>query len=194
VFPHQASFLLDLPARRFLLDPMVLGRRLRLQGTERVLEIGAGSGFYSRSVAGRCARLVAVDVQPEMLVKMRPRVKRREMTAPTCIAANGTALPFVGSSFDIIFMVAVFGEVVDQTAFLSEIARVLVDGGTLAISEHLPDPDFVRSTRLVPLIEQHGFRFAGHRGPWWAYTATFRKPPRTTIGSSAPDSRNPAAR
>jgi ubiquinone/menaquinone biosynthesis C-methylase UbiE len=175
VFPHHLAFLLDLPIRRLLLHPAVLARRLGSGGRERVVEIGPGSRVHSVSVAAHCGFLAAVDVQPEMLAKLRSRAARRQGARVACVAGNATTLPFINASFGTVFMVTVFGEVSNRGALLLEIRRVLEDQGTLSISEHLPDPDFWTSAQLVRVVEHHGFEFTGRHGPWWTYTATFKK-------------------
>ena len=53
IFPRQASFVLDLTLRNTLLSPRKLVVRLPLAAATHVLEVGAGSGFYSLEVARR---------------------------------------------------------------------------------------------------------------------------------------------
>lgn len=75
VFPQQFSWLLELRARRLLLSPARLAARLRVEPDLSVLEVGAGSGFYSIDVARRLTRgrLSLVDVQPGMLQRCRAK-------------------------------------------------------------------------------------------------------------------------
>ena len=173
VFPHQFAFVLDLPGRGVLLSPTTLAKRLPLHSGCRALEIGAGSGHYSVAVGAKCRRLILLDLQPEMLRKARAR---RNMTRRIDgIAANASMLPFRTGSFDVVYMVTVFGEVSRQDEMLAEIRRVLARGGVLSISEHLPDVDFAMFSRVRRLVEGHGFELHRREGPPWSYTANFRK-------------------
>ena len=52
-FPHQMSFILELPTRRFLITPPRLADRLHLTKKSKVLEVGCGSGLFSVEVARR---------------------------------------------------------------------------------------------------------------------------------------------
>ena len=52
-FPHQMSFILELPLRRLLVSPEQLADRLHLKQDSRVLEVGCGSGVFSVEVARR---------------------------------------------------------------------------------------------------------------------------------------------
>jgi hypothetical protein len=46
----------------------------------------------------------------------------------------------------------------------------------LSITEHLPDPDFSRFSRLRSLVEQEGFEDIERFGPPWSCTVNFRRP------------------
>src|SRR5918993_186638 len=82
VFPHEMSFLLDLPWRNVMLSPRRLAARLPLTAASRVLEVGAGSGFYSAEVARAIpnGRLELLDLQPEMLRKARRKLEAAGLT------------------------------------------------------------------------------------------------------------------
>ena len=172
VFPHQFAFVLDLPGRGWLLSPTTLANRLPLHHGCRALEIGAGSGYYSGSVAAQCRRLVLLDLQPEMLRKARARGTTSQIDG---VSANASMLPFRTGSFDVVYMITVFGEVSRQDDMLTDIRRVLVPGGVLSISEHLPDFDFAVFSRVRRVVERHGFALQRREGPPWSYTANFRK-------------------
>ena len=156
VFPHEFAAFLEFAPRRLLLSPGELLQRTEITAHQRVLEIGAGSGFYSGQIGSATRHLVMVDLQPEMLRKARSR--HPDLQHVPCIAADASCLPFAGRSFDAIIMVTVFGEVKRSDALLCETYRILRADGTLSISEHLPDPDFTRSSRLRKLVESKGFR------------------------------------
>lgn len=59
--------------QHFLIDPRVADRILdhaRLTAADRVLEIGPGTGFLTRRLADRCARVVAVESDPAMVARL----------------------------------------------------------------------------------------------------------------------------
>lgn len=175
IFPHEISFFLHLPWRYLVLSPRKLVARLALSQTSRVLEVGAGSGFYSVAVARAVpdGHLELLDLQPEMLRKAQRKLKAEGLTNVGYTLADAACLPFPDASFDALFLVAVFGEVSDRRAFLREARRVLKPTGILSISEHLPDPDFSRLGRLKTLVETEGFRLLSRHGLPWSYTANF---------------------
>ena len=163
VFPHEMSFFLDLPWRNIMLSPQQLVARLALTTTSRVLEVGAGSGFYSVEVARRVseAHLELLDLQPEMLKKAQQKIEAEGLYNVGYTLADAGLLPFKGDSFDALFLVVVLGEIANQKAFLSEARRVLKPEGILSISEHLPDPDFSPLTKVKALVERKASSFSG---------------------------------
>ena len=177
VFPHEMSFFLDLPWRNVLLSPRALRERLPLTAASHVLEVGAGSGFYSAEVARAIpdGRLELLDLQPEMLEKARRKLEAERLSNVGYTAASAGVLPFEGESFDLLFLVTVLGEIGDRAAFLGEARRVLKPGGVLSVSEHLPDPDFSPCAKVRSLVEKAGFEFIGRDGAWWSYTANFMR-------------------
>ena len=176
VFPHEFSWILELPWRRVVLSPDALISRLPIQRNSNVLEIGAGSGYYSIEVARRIpgGRLELFDIQPEMLRRCRDKCTAAGFTNVGYSAGNAAALPFSDAAFDLVYMVTVFGEVHDQDACLRGIRRVLKAGGALSISEHLPDPDFTGLDSLRRQAETVGFTLERWCGSRLAYTASLR--------------------
>ena len=67
------------------------------------------------------------------------------------------------------------GEIPDRTAALAEYARLLRPSGMLAITEGLPDPDFIRCARLVRMARAAGFRPAERFGRALHYTQRFHR-------------------
>lgn len=177
VFPPEMSFFLELPWRNLLLSPQKLSSRLDLTNTSRVLEVGAGSGFYSVEIARRISagRLELLDLQPGMLVKAQRKLEAAGLFNVGYTLADAGDLPLEADSFDVVFLVAVLGEIANQGAFLRQTHRVLKFGGILSISEHLPDPDFSPFAKVKSLVEKEGFEFFERYGTKWSYTVNFKK-------------------
>jgi len=177
IYPHQLAVMLLLPLRRIILSPEKLVRHLHLTRTSRVLEVGPGPGFFSIDVARAIpdGRLELVDIQGEMLAKARGRLRRAGVRNAGCTRANAVALPFRSGAFDVVFLVAVLGEVSDPKACLASIADVLRPGGVLAVVELPGDPDAVDLEQLRTLSQGSGLNFFESMRVSRAFLATFRR-------------------
>ncbi len=152
--------------------------RLGLVGSEHVLEIGPGPGFFSVEIARRLTdgRLDLFDVQPEMLEKAKRQLDRagfRDVGFTAGEASDG--FPFPESAFDVAYLAAVIGEVPDQQGCIRSLRRVLKPGARLVFAEMFPDPDRLSVRDLRDLAEPEGFGFVGATGNRWADIVTFRR-------------------
>ncbi len=102
-----------------------------------VLDVGCGTGVWSReaaAVAGAGGRVLGVD--PSRFLIEEARRLARERGAPPHLAfqvADGTALPFLDGSWDLILAATVLGHVENPARVLGELARVTRRGGRVAI-------------------------------------------------------------
>lgn len=177
-FPHQAAFLLNNPVRRTLGRPGSVIDRLELGGTERILEIGPGSGFFSVELAARLTtgRLELFDVQPQMLEKARRGLASAGYHDVGFRSGDaGAGLPYPDASFDVAFLASVLGEVPDEAACIEALARVVRPGGQLVFVEVFGDPDRQSPDTLRELVEPRGFEFLDLTGSPLRDVVRFRR-------------------
>ena len=184
ICPYQLSFILDSPFRRLILSPQKLADRLHLEKDSRVLEIGPGTGYFSVEVAKRVPQghLVLIDIQKEMLQKARQKLKAKGFHNVGFSLGDAINLPFKENTFDVVFLVAVLGEVSDPIECLKDIYKVLNPSGLLSITEQPGDPDFLSMSVVCSLAERQGFNFIESYGKKKNYTANFKKPISRGIG------------
>jgi ubiquinone/menaquinone biosynthesis C-methylase UbiE len=176
-FPHQAAFFLNNPVRRALSKPARIVDDIGLIGSERVLEVGPGPGFYSVEIARRLTygQLDLFDLQPEMLAKAERQLEHAgfyDVGFTTGQAAEG--FPFPDNTFDIAFLAAVIGEVPDKHACLRSPSRIVKPGGRLVFAEAFPDPDRMSVRQLRDLAEPEGFEFVDATQNRWRDVVRFR--------------------
>ncbi len=178
VCPYQFSFMLNLSLRKLILSPKKLADRLHLQSNYRVLEIGPGGGYFSVEVARRLpeGHLELLDIQPEMLDKVRKKLLKAGVNNVNFKVADATNLPYENNTFDVVFMVAVLGEIPDKEKCLSSIYRVLRPGGLLSITEQPGDPDLVPLETIKTLAKNAGFELREIFGKRKNFTVNFVKP------------------
>jgi len=97
---------------------------------EAFLDAGCGDGRYLAALEVELpARLAGVDISERILETARERVPRADLRQ-----ANLESLPFEDDEFDLVLSSQVIEHVVDRTAALRELARVLRPGGALVLS------------------------------------------------------------
>lgn len=179
-FPHWMSWLLDNPLRALFISPQALADRIPIRPSDRILEIGPGSGYFSLELARRIphGHLELVDVQPEMLEKARRKLSDALVRNVGFTTADaGKPLPLARASFDVAVLVTVLGEVGDPGVALDSLRDVLKPNGVLVVHEHLPDPDIIPLEWLRRVVTARGFSELEVVGPAWNYTAVFRREP-----------------
>jgi ubiquinone/menaquinone biosynthesis C-methylase UbiE len=97
-----------------------------------VLDTGCGAGWYSEQLAGRGARVIAIDRSARMVAITNKRLAGRMRV----IEADVTDLRdvFADMSFDVVLCSLVLHYITDLTAAFSECARVLRREGVLVFS------------------------------------------------------------
>jgi ubiquinone/menaquinone biosynthesis C-methylase UbiE len=120
----------------------------------RVVEVGCGTGLnFEHYRAGDVSELVAVDPDPFMLARARPRAA--PLPFPVALhETGGDALPLDDASADTAVVSFVLCTIPDVPATLAELRRVLRPGGTLLFVEHTrsPRPAFAAlQNALTPL-------------------------------------------
>jgi ubiquinone/menaquinone biosynthesis C-methylase UbiE len=173
VFPARYAWFLEGRWRQLILSPDQLQRRLPLSPEMTVLEIGVGGGYYAGPLSQFVHRFIGLDLQAEMLKRLRQRCPDGRV-----IPVHGDALhlPLADGVIDIVIAVTVLGEVPSAEGAIAEAHRVLRPGGFLSISEHWPDPDFLAFPQVDALCRKSGLQLQTRYGGRRNYTAIFRAP------------------
>ncbi|WP_342339079.1 MULTISPECIES: methyltransferase domain-containing protein [Haloferax] len=96
---------------------------LDLGGRARILDVGCGTGEFTRVLAEASeARVVGVDADTDLLSVASDRDSDIE-----AVAGDATRLPFAADSFDLVVCQALLVNLPDPTAALAEFARVSSD-------------------------------------------------------------------
>jgi demethylmenaquinone methyltransferase/2-methoxy-6-polyprenyl-1,4-benzoquinol methylase len=124
---------------------------------QRILDLAAGTGASSVSLARSGAEVVAADFSPGMIAEGRRR--HRGIRNLTFIEADATALPFEDGEFDAVTMSFGLRNVNEPAKALGELLRVTKPGGRLVVCEfsHPPSPAFnglyhFYNDRILPVV------------------------------------------
>jgi precorrin-6B methylase 2 len=139
VMGHQGADWLERPEREAEERPETLVEALQLRPGEVVADIGAGSGYMTRRLAakvGARGRVLAVDIQPEMLQLLRDKMTAAGVT--NVMAVLGTESdPNLGSNtVDVVVMVDVYHEFELPFEMMTAICRSLKPSGRVVFVEY----------------------------------------------------------
>lgn len=157
----------------------VILRHARLQPGMEVLDAGCGPGRLSIPAArqvGERGRVVALDLQPGMLARVREKAGAAGLQNIEYLQAGLGEGKTDRNRFDLVLLVTVLGEIPDAMAALKEIFEALRPGGTLSVTEVIFDPHFQRRKTVEALAGAAGFRERAFFGHSLAYTVHFEKP------------------
>lgn len=145
---------------------------MRLQPTDRVLDLGCGAGWATRLLAKNVPRgtIVGVDLSDQMIAHARESSK--EFNNVEYWLGSAEQIPAEDSFFDKVLSVEAFYYYPDQGRALDELRRVLKPGGNIFILinlykdnpyslrwvKELAVPVHARSeSEYLELISHHGF-------------------------------------
>jgi len=108
--------------------------RLETSGDEAALEVAAGSGALTATLAGHVKTLLATDLSPKMIERLRARMKAQGAAHVTCEVMNGQALSLDSDTFD--RAASSFGVMLfpNRGKGFGELHRVLRSGGRAVVS------------------------------------------------------------
>ena len=123
-----------------------VGEFVDLNGDERVLDVGAGTGPMAFALSPHVREVVALDLVPELLERGRAHADR----FPNVEFVEGSALdlPFELGSFDLVVERAVLHHTTRPELVVAEMTRVCRIGGRLLVIDQLAPFDPLRALEL----------------------------------------------
>lgn len=122
----------------------ILVKVLNLTVGMHIADIGAGTGFLSREIAklvGEQGRVYAVDIQPEMLGKLKNLQKTYRNITPILASEQKTNLP--PNNTDLAIMVDVYHELAYPFEVIQDTMTALKKNGRLVLVEYRGEDDKV---------------------------------------------------
>jgi SAM-dependent methyltransferase len=130
----------DDPARDAWQKPDEVLNALHLQRTDRVADLGAGTGYFSVRIAKLLpeGKLFSVDIEPEMLRHLRERAHHENLSlmVPILASAESANLP---EPVDLVLVVDTYHHIDNRVAYFSKLKASLRPNGRLAIVDFKAD-------------------------------------------------------
>ena len=143
---------LDRPEREEEEHPAAVMDALELREGEVVADLGAGSGYFTFRMApkvGKTGRVLAVDIQDEMLDVIRRRAARLKVTNVQEVKASETDPGLPPEGVDLVLMVDVYHELAWPFEVMTKVRQALKPGGRVVFVEYRKEDPH------VPIKEVH---------------------------------------
>lgn len=130
----------------------------------RVMDVGCGAGFATIGIArlvGDEGKVVAVDVQPEMLAKVARRVKRAGLDQRVEISQSASDRLQVEGRFDFVNAFYMVHEVPDTAAFFKQIHARLHPQSQFLVVEPIFHVSRGKFKKMIQVAENNGFIKSG---------------------------------
>lgn len=148
-------------------DTTALHRALGLRAGQTACDVGAGNGYHTVRMAkavGPTGRVLAVDIQPQMLAMLRAAADEQGLDNVETIEARPGDPRLPAGACDLILLVDVYHELAWPEPMLAGFRRALSDTGKLALVEYRAEDPDVPIKRLHKMSKAQIERELGPRG------------------------------
>jgi ubiquinone/menaquinone biosynthesis C-methylase UbiE len=138
VMGHQGADWLERPDRATEEQPQKMVAALGLKSTDVVADIGAGTGYISQLLARQVpeGKVLAVDVQPEMIELLQQRIKKSKITNIQTQLGTEQSPELPAESIDLAIMVDAYHEFSYPHEMMVGIVSALKPGGRVVLAEY----------------------------------------------------------
>lgn len=161
---------LERPGRDEEQKPDEIIRTMGLKDGDVVADVGAGTGYFTRRLAKVVApsgRVYAVDIQPEMLAKLKENVEKAGARNVVIVLGETDDPRLPPASLDWILLVNTYHELQHPRVSLARMREALKPAGKVAVVEnrlegltalHVPEEHRMSTKQLLAEWKPAGFR------------------------------------
>lgn len=155
VMGHLGASWLERDSREREERPAVLVQALGLEPDDVVADIGAGTGYFSFRIARVVpqGRVLAVDVQPEMLTKLRTRAQASGVDNVEPVQGSITDPNLPANTVDLALMVDAYHEFSHPYEMMGSLYRAMKPGGRVVLVEYRGEDPAIPIKRLHKMTE-----------------------------------------
>ena len=154
--PSENAAFFDRPERDAEERPDQLLDALQLPRGATVADIGSGTGYFTWRLAervGPAGKVLAVDVQSQMLDRTKAAVDRHRLTNVEYVLATDRDPRLPERVLDLVFIAYAYHEFSDPEAIMAAVKRSLKPGGRVVILE------YAKESNIAPASPLHKMSF-----------------------------------
>jgi FkbM family methyltransferase len=166
---HRGAAWLERPDREAEERPYAVVASLQLEDDDVVVDLGAGTGYYTRRLARAvpAGRVIAVDIQPEMLEILQRQVRAEGLDHVETVLATESDPGLQPNSVDLTLIVDAYHEFAYPREVMEAVFDATRPGGRVVLVEYRAEDPTVPIRPLHKMTEAQvrreleavGFRF-----------------------------------
>ncbi len=130
---------------------------LGLKPGQTVIDYGCGPARYiefASKVVGKSGKVIAVDVHPLAIVKVKGKIIKENLSNVEAILAEKYTTPINDEIADIVYALDMFHMIEQPNEFLKELSRLVKIEGTIIIEDgHQPRTDTIQKIEKSGLLK-----------------------------------------
>ncbi len=187
VMGHLGAGWLERPEREQQERTDLLVKNLSLRPTDKVVDLGAGSGYFSFRIAPLVpqGKVYAVDISPQMIGIIRSKMKKNKANNVEPVQSTITDLKLDKNSADCVLIVDAYHEFSHPLEMGNSIFETLKPGGKLILIEYRMEDPGIPIKKLHKMSQKQAIKEISAIGLKWEKTSedlpqqhfmVFRKP------------------
>jgi ubiquinone/menaquinone biosynthesis C-methylase UbiE len=139
--------------------PMLLDA-VKPSATDRLLDVGCGSGRFAIQWAPLVAQVIGVDLTPAMLAQAAQLQAATQIKNIEWRQADVTQLPFADGEFNVVSCSAMLHHVVSPMRVIAEMRRVCVPGGRIIAKDMTPKLEKSAAANAIEVLRDPSHLYA----------------------------------
>jgi ubiquinone/menaquinone biosynthesis C-methylase UbiE len=127
---------LDRPERESEEKPAEVIKAMKLHGDEVIADLGAGSGYFTFRLAPKAGKVLAVELQDEMIATLHQRAKEHKVANVEVVKGTECDPHLPAAGVDLVLMVDVYHELSCPYEVMTQVRKALKPAGRVMFVEY----------------------------------------------------------
>ncbi|MEH6557323.1 MAG: methyltransferase domain-containing protein [Oceanicoccus sp.] len=175
VMGHLGAGWLERPTREREERTDLLLQNMDLKNTDHVVDLGAGTGYFSFPIARqlKAGKVLAVDIEPQMLNRIEQRKTADGVDNIDTVLGSETHPNIQPVSVDVVLLVDAYHEFSHPREIMDAVVTGLKSGGRVILVEYRGEDRTVPIKRLHKMTQRQAKKEMGAVGLQWLRTDSY---------------------